>query len=271
MATKITDTGARPLLSLFGFSARSLAQAYGRTFIRRILLRHPLAAMRGMRYYLAGRASRSEDRSLLRHGAGEFLHQAATDGERLLVATGFCEKPLRTAVGGRDCPAGRFNHRCVYLSSFSQGARQVRPAPTCGTCFIRVLGRAALQAGASFAVLTSARDIAHDILIPSLEEGRFARFFFAICPYSVEPMSLALLICGLEGYLTTYEHGACADYGQWLRADNGDKPERTALSSGSSVRMLQLLEQVAALRQGRAAPLPSHYELRDNVYRPRLA
>jgi len=267
----ITDTGARPLLSLVHFSARSLTQAYGRTFIRRILLRHPLAALRGLRGYLSLPAPQSAQRVLLHQGAAEFLQQAAGDGERLLVATGFCQKPLPTAAGGSGCPAGRFNHRCACLSNSADGTTQVRPAATCGTCFIRVLGRAALGAGASFAVLTSALDIAHDILIPSLEEGRFARFLFAICPYSVEPMTLALLICGLEGYLTSYEQGACADYDQWLRADHGDKPERTVLSSGSSAKMLQLLERVAALRQDRAVPQPSHYELRDNVYRPRFA
>ena len=63
-------------------------------------------------------------------------------------------------------------------------------------------------------------------------------------------MSLALLICGLDGYLFAYDAGACANYSQWLRADRGDKPERTTLSAPGATSLLYLLETIAA---GRAA------------------
>ena len=93
-------------------------------------------------------------------------------------------------------------------------------------------------------MLTSALDIANDILLPALEERRFTRVLFAICPYSVEPMSLALLICGVEARIFHYSSGSCLNYQQWLRADGGNKPERTELSPQTTSRMLRFLEAI---------------------------
>jgi len=196
-----------------------------------------------------------------------FLDRAAGYGERLLVGTGFCQKPLRAAGSVHDCPAGRFNHACLFLSRFAFDSATYCPPP-CTECAIRILGQAAAQAGASFAVLTSALDIAYDVLLPALEEQRFTRVLFAICPYSMEPMSLALLACGVEGHLFPYVSGACANYSQWLRADHGDKPERTALAPASMVRLLHLLDSIAARRCVHAHMQPTRYKLVNHVFRP---
>ena len=145
----------------------------------------------------------------------------------------------------------------------------MRYPPACLDCSIRVLGQAALEARASFAVLTSAQDIAHDVLLPALKERRFNRVLFAICPYSVEPMSLALLLCGMEGYVFHYSAGSCADYQQWLRADGGDKPERTTLSAQNVGRMLGLLERIATGTRERADTTPTCFVQENHVFRPR--
>jgi len=201
----------------------------------------------------------SNMRRLATRNEHQFVERAVGPGESLLVATGFCQKPF-------TCPAGRFNHDCSYLSRSTSDAATAFPA-VCAGCAIRVLGQSALRAGASFAILTSAADIAHDILLPSLEERRFTHALFAVCPYSVEPMHLALLSGDIEGYIVWYEAGACANYDQWLRADGGDKPERTTLSPEVLESMLQLLERVALHRQvtGRAA---QRYVQTEHVYRP---
>lgn len=288
--TRMHELKANHLLPLLEFSFKSLSQAYGRAFVRRIVLRHPLRTLRGLLIYrqILG-VDQPEERLLFRddHGSVDaFVRRAVGDTERLLVATGFCQKPLRMAPPDQlppslerrqdaagsayDCPAGRFNHDCLYLSRLElNSGSKVQFPPACADCSIRILGRAALEAGASFAVLTSALDVANDILLPALEEQRFTRVLFAICPYSVEPMSLALLICGIEGLIFHYSAGSCANYNQWLRADGGDKPERTVLSPQSTDRMLRLLDAIAACQGSHRGTQPTRYEQVSHVFRPR--
>ena len=256
--------------ALLEFALHSLPHAYGRAFLQHMALRHPLRTVRGFWTYTRTSGTGSaEQRALSDASEATWLGRAATDGERLLVATGFCQKPLRAGNSTYDCPAGRFNHNCLYLSQLDLGApaaAQLHPA--CADCAIRLLGYAALQAGASFAVLTSALDIAHDILLPSLDEQRFTHVLFAICPYSLEPMSLALLIRGLDGYIFSYDAGACANYSQWLRADRGDKPELTSLSAPSATSLLYLLETIAAGRAQLGLLQPTRYQQEGNLFRP---
>jgi hypothetical protein len=256
--------------ALLGFALRSLPRAYGRVFLQHIVLRHPLRAARGLgAYWRAPLAGPAAPRSLANTSEVTWLAQATSAGERLLVATGFCQKPLGTGDSRQHCPAGRFSHDCLYLSHLGLGVAGEAPLhPACVVCPIRELGYAALQAGASFAVLTSALDIAHDILLPSLEEQRFTHALFAICPYSLQPMSLALIICGLDAYFFPYGSGACANYAQWLRADRGDKLEQTALAPPSMASLLYLLETVAAGRAQAGLLQPTDYQLQDNIFRP---
>ena len=285
-----TSKTTHSLQNLIEFSVKSLSQAYGHTFIRHVALRHPLRLLRGLwAYYRVLRADHKEERLLFRDNEEAFVRRAAGDGKRLLVGTGFCQKPLprqstvqppRTAMlgnlqstsprhNGSKCPAGRFSHNCLYLSRLRANSRKGRQLhPACTDCFIHTLGQAAFEAGASFVVLTSALDIAHDILLPALEEQRFTRILFAICPYSVEPMSLALLICDIEGYIFHYDVGACANYSQWLRADRGDKPERTVLSAHNKVRLLGLLEAIATQRHLLNKAQPMCYQRVGNIFVP---
>lgn len=254
--------------ALLAFAVHSLPHAYGHVFVRHMVMRHPLQTARGLRAYwrtLAG----SAQRSLSNTREATWIARATQEGERLLVATGFCQKPLRTSNGGHDCPAGRFNHDCLYLSRLELGPAGGTPLhPACAICPVRSLGYAVLRAGASFAILTSALDIAHDILLPSLERQRFTHVLFAICPFSLEPMSLALLICGLDGYVFRYDAGACANYAQWLRADRGEKPEQTSLSAPSTASLMYLLETIAAGRAELNLSQPTEYTLEGNVFRP---
>jgi len=266
-------------LRLLDFSFHSLSQAYGYAFMRHVILRYPLRTLRGFWRYWRILGTDTLGRRMLFFDEEEaFVRRAANAGKRFLVGTGFCQKPLpATSTTGTqnlttdafDCPAGRFNHDCLYLSRVAlSSASETSFHPACMDCSIRILGYAALRAGASFAVLTSALDIAHDILFPALEEQRFTHILFAICPYSIEPMSLALLICGLEGYLFHYHSGSCINYSQWLRADRGDKPERTVLSPLSLAHLLRVLETIAAHRALCDGTLPTHYRQVGHIFEP---
>ncbi len=261
---------SKRLRALLAFAVHSLPHAYGHAFLQHMVLHHPLRTVRGFwMYWRTSGTGSTEQRALSDASEAGWLGRATSDGERLLVATGFCQKPLRGGNSAHDCPAGRFNHDCLYLSPLELGVDREAPLhPACASCAIRVLGYAALQAGASFAILTSALDITHDILLPSLEEQRFTHVLFAICPYSLEPMSLALLICGLDGYILSYDAGSCATYSQWLRADRGDKPVQTTLSAPSATSLLYLLETIAAGRAQLGLVQPTDYVLDGNIFRP---
>lgn len=278
------------LRALLEFSLRSLPHAYGRDFMQRIVLRHPLCTLGGFLKYCKVQAPGSgAPRSLSCPSKDAFIAMAAQDSKRLLVATGFCQKPLPVvglSAGDETisyvdptpenavqrttgCPAGRSNHDCLYLARLKLGTENESPCyAACSDCSIHGLGHAALQAGASFAILTSALDIAHDILLPALEEHSFTRVLFAICPYSIEPMSLALLICGLEGYLFTYAEGSCSNYQEWLRADRGDKPLQTALSKAGTRELLLILDGIAAERSRLGRARPSRYQRVGHLFRP---
>jgi len=266
-------------LRVWEFAGRSLAQPYGRFFLRRLVLRHPWRTLVGLRRYrrfvrqgggvaadgqgglaLVGVASPAELQSVAMAGQGDFL-----------VALGFCQKPLPTPDDPVGCPAGRFNHDCLYLAQLNL-AMPTEPAPAsaCGECAVRALGRQALPAGATLHVMTAALDIAQDVLLPSLEQQRFAAAVLLLCPYSVQPMALALAICGLPALLATYRRGACTDYGQWLRADGGDKPERTAIGEPAGAQVAALLTARATARSESGRPLPRRFVREGNLYVPQV-
>lgn len=268
-------------LRVWEFTGRSLAQPYGRCFLRRIVLRHPWPTLAGLWRYrrfvrqggggaadslgqgemaLVGTSSLAELQSVAVAGQGDFL-----------VALGFCQKPLPTPDDPVGCPAGRFNHDCLYLAQLDLAAStEPAPAPACRGCVARALGRQALQAGATLHVMTAALDIAQDVLLPSLEQRRFAAAVLLLCPYSVQPMALALAICGLPALLATYRRGACADYGQWLRADGGDKPERTAVGGPAGAQVAALLTAMATARSESGRPLHRRFVWEGNLYVPHV-
>jgi hypothetical protein len=259
------DEGSFLGLRLWEFSLRSLGTRYGLTFLRRVVLRHPLRTLAGLLRYmrLPRQGSQQRGMSFLFEGTeGKFLSRAKGSRKGLLVAVGYCQKPLAPA-----CPAGRANHDCVYLDrlDLDNGGQAVHSA--CRICGIRTLGTLALEAGACMHIMTSALDIARDVMIPSLEDALFRRFIMCLCPFSVQVIGLPLALCGLEGYLVGYESGNCVDYQQWLRADAGVKDERTALDASSQARVTSLLERIAAER-AKEGLRHARFQREGNIYVP---
>jgi hypothetical protein len=259
------DEGSFLGLRLWEFSLRSMGRRYGRTFLRRVVLRHPLRTLAGLLRYVRLPRQRPQQHgvNLLFEGPEEeFLSVVSGSGKEFLVAVGYCQKPL---VPG--CPAGRANHDCLYLDRLDLNHGGPAAPSACGDCDVRTLGTLALRAGACMHIMTSALDIAHDVMIPSLEGGLFRRFIMCLCPFSVQVIGLPLTLCGLDGYLVGYESGNCADYEQWLRADEGIKPERTALHTMARSRILAWLERIAAqrAREGRHYP---RFRREGNIYVP---
>jgi hypothetical protein len=254
-------------IRVWDFSFRSLTRRYGLTFLVRIVGRHPLRALEGLLRYRRPPHLRADQYGIAMVGEGpreELESHLAEAKAHLLVAVGFCQKPLVPL-----CPAGRPNHDCVYLDALDLENMVQPDHAACQECDIRTLGTLALGAGASMHIMTSALDIARDVMLPAVDRGRFRRFILCLCPYSVQAITLPLMICGLEGYLVRYASGNCADYDQWLQADRGIKNERTALAPEVHTRVYSLLEWIAGER-AREGECYARFRRRDNIYEPVL-
>jgi hypothetical protein len=256
---------SKHLLNLLSFSMRSLGRAYGREFLLRALVRHPGRSLAGLLAY----ARRPAGEWIPGNGCSptELAGQLGLAVNTLLVGTGYCQKPLRSAGSAHDCPAGRFNHDCLRLSQ-GNGRENGMERLACADCVVGELGTAALDAGASFCILTSAMDLAADILLPSIESGRFTQVALGICGYSVAPLTAALSVCGIDGFVFPYEErGACANYDEWLRADLGEKPHRTRIPHSYYSILHRALSCVAE----EPRPTKRGYQRVGNVYVPALS
>jgi hypothetical protein len=257
---------------VWDFSFRSLPHRYSGTFLKEVVFRHPLRTLSGLMAYrrLVRGSRRGGDITYLFSGAEEGFQRKVAEGERgFLVAVGFCQKPMREAGYGDECPVGRFNHRCLYLAQLNLSQPEGRSIPSiCHSCEIRAIGTKALQAGADMHIMTSALDIAHDIFVPTLERGRFKTAIFCVCPYSVQPIALPLLICGIGSFVVQFNSGYCADYSQWSLADRGVKDERTLLSPQVHSKILDFLDGVAVLRAELGKPPYHRFQLERNIYVP---
>jgi hypothetical protein len=247
------------------FCFRSLVRAHGLFFLGRVVLRHPLRATRGLLAYrrLSSEATQEEGLARLFVDPDEKLAaRFAQEEARLLVAVGFCQKPLLP-----ECPSGRPNHDCLYLERLQARGSAETVGPACARCDIREIGSLALQAGASMHIMTSALDIARDVMLPSIDGGRFSSVIMCLCPYSVQAIALPLLMCGLQGYLMGYQSGNCANWEQWLRADKGIKREVTTLSGNVHTKLVSLLEGIARARGGQEC---AGFVREGNIYVPAL-
>jgi len=281
------------------FSAYSLLQTYGHTFLRRVVLRHPWRTLQGLAAYRRLMPLLKEDDGFLPlfpSAKEAFLRQAAgQEPGRFLVALGFCQKQTASGSPGGGCPAGRFNHDCLALRKtrlrgnkgpvktpamstaiVPPDAPIINGSPigpetgnaACTHCDIPFIAKHALAAGAGLYIMTTAQDIALDLLVPSLENGRFRQVLMFLCPMSVQAIILPLLICGLSGFLVSYDWGYCDNYARWLRADRGYKPEQTGLKPSRLQRAVSLLDQLAEERRRLGGPSTFSWQRAGNMYMP---
>lgn len=225
------------------FSLRSLFRPYGRWFLKNVVLKHPLATLRGLLAYRSSVLSGSLEGPINPLGGiSPEVFASKAKGHCLLIAPGFCQKPL-------DCPAGRFNHDCA-----ASGPPSLKKP--CQDCFIGRLKALASRLKSHLYIMTSALEIGEHVLLPSLEEKRFSYILACVCPYSLHPFVLALEICGLKGYVVTFARGMCRNYADWSRADRGIKPERTFLDEQVEGWILEVLQGLTDNRTSSANESP---------------
>ena len=228
-------------VQVWNFSFRSLPREYARLFFLKVVVAHPVKAVRGLRRYR--RFIRENTPPAPEYGRllsipdeTTFLQHARARKSGPLVGLGFCLKPYDPDDPSASCPSGRANHDCLYLE---RGEAQ----PVCGGCAIHEFGRRALEKGCPVYIMTSARDIARDFMLPQIRRGLFPAAVLILCPFSVQAIILPLLICGLDMLLVSYASGSCADYEQWLKADRGIKDERTELGPEAANKVRGVLAQ----------------------------
>ncbi len=244
--------------SFLGFNAwdfcvRSLIQPYGRLFLRSVILRHPFRAISGVLSYRK-RLRSLKQKDIYPIGIkSELGVRDLLSENNLLVGIGFCQKPLDP-----PCPAGRFNHQCVLLE---QPGMQTIPE-ACMKCLIRETIIRSIQARASIYIMTSAVDIARDLLLPNFHSP-YSCYLIAVCPYSIPPLTLAMTICGLRGLVFTFNRGDCLDYAAWLNADKGTKSEQTFLPFSAQEKLMALLNTDVPADLNRY-----NIEKRGNLYIP---
>lgn len=252
------DEGRFLGFQVWEFASRSLSQEYGWAFLWKVVLRHPWRTIKGVFEYrrFLERGLREEGITYLFWEREEGFLRQVTPRESVLVGLGFCQKPF-------DCPSGRPNHSCLYLSRLDLDRGEEGPHPICRECKVAIIGKKALAAGASMHIMTSALDIAHDLMLPAIEEGRFREAILCLCPFSVQAITLPLLICGIKGYLVEYSSGNCRHYKQWLLADRGVKREMTTLRPEAYEKILSLLDSWAF----KGSPY-QRFQREGNIYRP---
>ena len=222
---------------MLGFCVRSLFREYGWEFLRRVAVPHPIKTARAL--FRANRLDPHGEIVSVMVGPEKREKQR----KQFIVGVGFCLKPMDP-----PCPSGRFNHDCLILGNLSDFRRGILPE-SCRHCAIRQIGARALQAGAAFYIMTSARDILNDLFVPALENRRLLSGIFVLCRYSFQPFAMGLAASGIHGMLFALDSGDCSDYETWLQADRGVKQERSSVCRQSLKTICSMLRCAAKARR----------------------
>ncbi len=254
--------------SLWDFSLHSLGYEYGKMFLREVMLKYPLRTLGGLHRYnrmIRKGETQGEIVGLTQRGLPDLARRMADRRDKSLVGVGYCQKPLDADTHG-GCPSGRFNHNCLFLEGVNlTDKKQPLPGRACRRCSIKTIGLQSLKSGLTLYIMTSATDVAQDILIPSLKRQKYRHGLFFLCPYSSEPFIFSLLICRIEACLFRYQSGNCEDYAQFIAADNGNKPKQTKISSVSWDWWGKFNQQI---EQHPKSASYTHFSFRGNVLVP---
>jgi hypothetical protein len=226
---------------IWEFAYRSFFKEYARLFFLKAMLKHPFKTAKGLMGYHRFIKSRVSlfhryQKSLAVPDEETFEDRIKHRKPMLLLGLGFCLKPYDPKDGARSCPSGRANHECLFLE-------KGKTLNVCLECAIYRISKEGLNSRWSIYIMTSAKDIAIDFLLPRIDKGLFPTAVLLLCPYSVQAILPSLFICGIDAYLLAYNSGYCKDYKEWRLADLGTKEERTTLSEESWEKLFDILGQ----------------------------
>ncbi len=248
-------------IQVWEFSSKSFFKEYAQLFFVRAVLKHPWKTLSGMRRYKKFIKSKKDlftqyHKDLAIPDEQKIVDKIRANKARPLLGLGFCLKPSDQKDEKKSCPAGRANHECLYLETG-------KIEEICASCAIYKIAKRGLAADCSIYIMTSAKDIAADFLLPQIDEGLLPAAILLLCPYSVQAILPALFICGIEAYLIAYESGYCKDYREWRQADLGTKEERTILGLVSWKKLFYLLD-----RPGNLESKSCSFQRDINIFHP---
>ena len=231
----LTWSGRSPLfnLSLWSFCLRSIFKEYGNAFLLKVGVPHPVKTLKGVKKYGQFSTGNFSTSCTISPKKSETCW---TGGKGSVVGIGFCAKPLEPS-----CLSGRANHNCAYFKYHLHLSEDPIPSP-CQNCLIREIGLGALSSKSNFYIMTSAKDILSDLLLPALNSNTYTTALLGLCHYSFEPFKIALFITGIETFLFPFEKGDCEDYRTWRKADKGTKDTQTQLRDCDLETIKALLE-----------------------------
>ncbi len=261
---------ARALLGfrLWRFSLLNMRRGFSRYFLFRVMMRHPLAALRGVIEYRR-RAAATRGGSLPTASPARVRALLRKCGKgRFIIAPGYCLKPYDYEKGRCTCPAGHFNHDCVLLKKTLLLFQPEKWPPPCHDCGIAPLAQTAAKIGADFYIMTSAMDIARDIYLPALCGGGARHGLFFLCPYSVEPFTFGLLASGMSGELVAFCRGDCKNHVDWTNADLGRKADQTFVEEKLFYKIRKELERFPP---SACSTNEANYTASGHVYRARTS
>ncbi len=241
---KINFLGIR----IWDFGFLSLNREYSWFFLFKIIFKYPLKSLIGFlayKKYCKSINQISPQQIYSNISVDELMTQTRNNRSSLLVAMGYCQRPLKTDDQPQNCPSERFSHDCYFVENCH---RKTQFPPACLICEMKPIAELTIKAGASFYIMTSALDIARDIFLPTLERERFRYAIMFICPYSILSITLPLFICDIKFMIIPYTIGDCRNYGDFVRADNGIKRKRTFSSNENLELILDLLKKLVLNR-----------------------
>lgn len=234
---------------LWEFSLKNLWRLFPFYFLFRLVIAHPIRSLSGLASYFR-LVKQSKNRPLMGTVplSEIFSYSVFSNSRQLMIAPGFCMKPYNNEKNRSLCPAGQFNHNCsVFEKPDLIGTSQEEWPFPCNGCNIGTLVRYAADLNARFYIMTSAIDIARDLFLPALKSSRPLYGIYMLCPYSREPFSFGLSICGIKGTLLTFCQGECRDHEEWTNADIGIKQEQTFLKEQEFLSLLHQLKEISRL------------------------
>ena len=229
-------------INIWDFTYRSFFKEYARFFLFKAMLSHPIKTSKGLTKYRHFMKTQENicpkyKQFLSFPDERAFLERIKMQKIGPLVGLGFCLKPYNPERSSSSCPSGRANHDCLYLEKGQTEA-------ICYGCAIYRLGGKCLETGCKVYIMTSAKDIAKDFLIPQISSGKFPSSILLLCPYSIQAIIPPLLICNINMFLMAYNSGYCRDYQEWLSADKGIKEEKTAFLEFMKKRLSRAIERI---------------------------
>ena len=229
------------------FCLRSLFTKYGWLFIRHIAVHHPIRTVKALFH------ARIKNKDIVSVSVKNTKDLIKPD--KSIVGVGFCMKPKDPA-----CPSLDDLHGCKYFEEYYKDA--IIPEP-CKDCYIKKMGLAALKSRSAFYIMTSAKDILFDVFKPTIDTGKFETGAFVLCRYSFKPFFIGMHISGIKGFMFPFCAGDCRDYKTWIKADRGEKADRTELDIETQAKIKALFcESLNDTEQA------IKLEKRDNIFYP---